>query len=133
MKMFGPDFVWILSPKAGVVDDWVKVAEIEKTRAKITDQKHRTCTKEQFEMVVNRSFILVENDLREDVNTSTDSGLVRKYREDAPPPLPPCPPRPTPFRKRRDDFVDASETNGPLKVVSSQSLLMVALQVHLRE
>ena len=85
MKMFGPDFVWILTPKAGVVDDWVKVAEIEKIRANITYQNHTTCTREQFEVVVNRSFILVESDLREDVNTSTDSGLVSKYREDAPP------------------------------------------------
>lgn len=85
MEMFGPDFVWILSPNAGDLDDWVKVAESEKIRANITNQDHRTCTREEFEVVVNRSFILVESDLREDVNTSTDSGLVRKYREDAPP------------------------------------------------
>lgn len=93
MKMFGPDFVWILSPNAGGVDEWVETAESEKRRANTRNQTHRTCTREQYEVVVNRTFILVESDLREDVNTSTDSGLVRKYREDAP-----LPPLPTPHR-----------------------------------
>ena len=94
MKMFGPDFVWILTPDAGGVDEWVEMAEKEKLRATTRNQTHRTCTREQYEVVVNRTFILVESDLREDVNTSTASNLVRKFSEDAPPPPPFFPPPP---------------------------------------
>ena len=96
MKMFGPDFVWILTPDAGGVDEWVEMVEKEKLRANTRNQTDRTCTREQYEVVVNRTFILVESDLREDVNTSTASNLVRKFSEDAHPP----PPLPTPSGSR---------------------------------
>ena len=94
MKMFGPEFVWILSPSAGTVDDWLDFDEKERLRAEALNQTEtsRTCTREEYEVVANRTFILVESDLREDVNTSTNSNLVRKYHEVQQVRTPPSPP-----------------------------------------
>lgn len=77
--MYGPEFVWILNPDAGTVEDWVREAERENTRKK--NKTDDTCTKEQFEVAVNRTFILSESNLRKDVNTTTASGLVRKIAQ----------------------------------------------------
>ena len=74
MKLYGPEFVWILHPDAGTIDDWYRIAEGER----ISRNKTGTCTKEQYQKAADRSFILEKNILyRSDENTSTASGLVR--------------------------------------------------------
>ena len=74
MKLYGPEFVWILHPDAGTIDDWYKIAEDKRIRT----NKTGTCTKEQYQKAADRSFILEKNILyRSDENTTTASGLVR--------------------------------------------------------
>ena len=70
--MYGPEYVWILNPEAGTVNRW---AELNSYKARKNDSH---CTKEEFEVVANRTFLLAGNDLRTDIDTKTDSGLVRK-------------------------------------------------------
>ena len=70
--MYGPEYVWILNPEAGTVDRWAELHEFESRKNK------SVCTKEEFEVVANRTFLLAGNDLRSDNDTKTDSGLVRK-------------------------------------------------------
>ena len=73
--MYGPEYVWILNPDADNIDEWVRLAK----RAEKNQSGVPTCTREQFEVVVNRTFILAKTGLRTDDNTKTDSGLVRKF------------------------------------------------------
>lgn len=74
--MFGPEYVWILHPDAGTIDDWVEIAEEEREKYK---NKTKTCTREQFQQAADGAFILGKNILyRTDENTTTASGLVRK-------------------------------------------------------
>ena len=71
--MYGPEYVWILNPEAGTVDRWAKLNHVESLKP-----KRSFCTKEELEVVANRTFLLAGNDLRSDNDTKTDSGLVRK-------------------------------------------------------
>ena len=74
MKLYGPEYVWILHPDAGTIDDWYRIAEDER----IEKNKTGTCTKEQYQKAADRSFIFEKNILyRSDENTTTASGLVR--------------------------------------------------------
>ncbi|PFX34116.1 Gamma-aminobutyric acid type B receptor subunit 2 [Stylophora pistillata] len=71
MKMYGPEFVWILHPEAETVNDWDSVAAVERKK-----NKTGACTKEQYEEVADRTIILDKNILyRTDDNTTTASGL----------------------------------------------------------
>ena len=70
--MYGPEYVWILNPEAGTVDHWAKLNLVESRK------NNSFCTKEELEVVANRTFLLAGNDLRSDNDTKTDSGLVRK-------------------------------------------------------
>lgn len=72
MGMYGPEYVWILNPEAGTVDRWAELNRVEALKNK------SVCTKEELEVVANRTFLLAGNDLRSDNDTKTDSGLVRK-------------------------------------------------------
>ena len=72
MGMYGPEYVWILNPEAGTVDHWAKLNLVESRK------NNSFCTKEELEVVANRTFLLAGNDLRSDNDTKTDSGLVRK-------------------------------------------------------
>ncbi|KAL9978487.1 hypothetical protein ACROYT_G016009 [Oculina patagonica] len=74
MGMYGPEYVWILHPDAGTIDDWDAIAKIERERS---NNETKTCTKEQFQQAASRAFILEKNILyRTDVNTATASGLT---------------------------------------------------------
>ena len=73
MGMYGPEYVWILNPEAGTVDRWARLNHFESKKERLS-----FCTKEEFEVVANRTFLLAGNDLRSDHDTKTDSGLVRK-------------------------------------------------------
>ena len=73
MGLFGPDFVWILHPNAGNVDQWALYADVERLK-----NRSGLCIKEQYQRVAERIFILDENIIyRSDENTTTASGLVR--------------------------------------------------------
>ena len=72
MGMYGPEYVWILSPEAGTVDHWAELHQLESRK------NQPFCTKEELEVVANKTFLLAGNDLRPDNDTKTDSGLVRK-------------------------------------------------------
>jgi len=74
MDFYGPEFVWILHPDAGTIEDWYKLAEYERK----TKNKTETCTKEQYQKAADGAFIFEKNILyRSDENTTTTSGLVR--------------------------------------------------------
>lgn len=75
LKMYGREYVWILNPDAGTVEDWVKQADRE-----ISKGNKNVCKMEQYREVVNSTILLGDGDLRKDVNTTTDSGLVRKSK-----------------------------------------------------
>ena len=72
--MYGPEYVWILNPEAGTVDHWAKSNLVESRK------NNSFCTKEELEVVANRTFLLAGNDLRLDNDTKPDSGLVRKKK-----------------------------------------------------
>lgn len=75
MGLYGPEFVWILHPDAGTVDEWYDLAEDERIESK---NRTKTCTKEQFQKAADGAFIFEKNILyRSDENTTTASGLVR--------------------------------------------------------
>ena len=75
MGLYGPEFVWILHPDAGTIEDWTRLAEYERRRSR---NKTKTCTKEQFQQAADGAFIFEKNILyRTDENTTTASGLVR--------------------------------------------------------
>ncbi|XP_068708409.1 gamma-aminobutyric acid type B receptor subunit 1-like isoform X2 [Montipora foliosa] len=73
--MYGPEYVWILNPDADNIDEWVRLAymQAEKNQSGVP-----TCNREQFEVVVNRTFLFAKTGLRRDDNTKTDSGLTLK-------------------------------------------------------
>ncbi|XP_068708360.1 gamma-aminobutyric acid type B receptor subunit 1-like [Montipora foliosa] len=73
--MYGPEYVWILNPDADNIDEWVRLANLQAQRNQSGVQ---TCTREQFEVVVNRTFLFAKTGLRRDDNTKTDSGLTLK-------------------------------------------------------
>ena len=74
--MFGREYVWILNPDAGTVKEWVVKAEHEQSKG-----NQKLCSKEQYLQVVKSTFLLADIDFKkEDVNTPTDSGLVRKSK-----------------------------------------------------
>ena len=76
MGLYGPEFVWILHPNAGTIEDWARRAENERIRSK---NKTETCTKEQLQQAADGAFIFERNIVyRTDENTTTASGLVRK-------------------------------------------------------
>ena len=72
--MYGPEYVWILNPGAGTVDDWVRIADKELQR----NESSSFCSREQYQQAVDGTFIVDASILRNDVNTTTASGLVRK-------------------------------------------------------
>ncbi|XP_078368681.1 gamma-aminobutyric acid type B receptor subunit 1-like [Oculina patagonica] len=74
MNMFGPEYVWILHPDAGTIEDWDDLAKKDREKS---NNKTKTCTKEEFRQAAERAFILGKNILyRTDVNTATASGLT---------------------------------------------------------
>jgi len=74
MDLYGPEFVWILHPDAGTIEDWYSIVENEIK----TNNKTEACTKEQYQKAANGAFIFEKNILyRSDENTTTASGLVR--------------------------------------------------------
>ncbi len=74
--MYGPEYVWILHPDAGTIEDWVEIAEEEREKSQ---NKTKTCTREQFQQAADRAFILEKKILyRTEEDTTTASGLVRK-------------------------------------------------------
>jgi len=74
MALHGPEFVWILHPDTGTIEDWYRLAEKERK----INNKTETCTKEQYQKAADGAFILEKNILyRSDENTTTASGLVR--------------------------------------------------------
>ena len=76
MKLYGPEFVWILHPDAGSIEHWNQIAEKER-------EYNKTCTKEQYQIVADGSFILEKKILyRSDENTTTASGQVRNILKD---------------------------------------------------
>jgi len=75
MDLYGPEFVWILHPDAGTIEDWYSLAEMARRR---TNNKTETCTKEQYQKAADGAFIFDKNiSYRSDENTATASGLVR--------------------------------------------------------
>jgi len=75
MGLYGPEFVWILHPDTGTIEDWYTLAE---ERRRKTNNKTNTCTKEQYRKAADGALIWEKNILyRSDENTSTASGLVR--------------------------------------------------------
>ena len=78
MDFYGPEFVWILHPDAGTIEDWNRIAEKERKQ-----NKTGACTKEQYQIVADGAFILEKKILyRSDENTTTASGLVRNILKD---------------------------------------------------
>ena len=77
MDLYGPEFVWILHPDAGTIEDWYGIAEYERIKKNNTD----TCTKEQYQKAADGAFILEKNILyRSDENTTTASDVVRTFK-----------------------------------------------------
>ena len=78
MGFYGPEFVWILHPDAGTIEDWNRIAEKERK-----ENKTETCTKEQYQKAADGAFILEKKILyRSDENTTTASGQVRNILKD---------------------------------------------------
>ena len=76
MGMYGPEFVWILNPNVGTVDEWVEHAD----RAKITLETHeQLCNKMQYQKALNRAFTFKALMIRGDDNFTTSSNLVRIF------------------------------------------------------
>ena len=74
MGLFGPGFLWILHSNAGNIDLWVYYATIER----LLMNRSGLCTREQYQRVAERIFILDKNiTYRSNENTTTASGLVR--------------------------------------------------------
>ena len=77
MGMYGPEFVWILNPNAGTVDEWVTLASRAIDRDKIKTEQ--TCNKTQYQKALNRAFTFKALMIREDDNFTTSSNLVRIF------------------------------------------------------
>lgn len=80
MGMYGPEFVWILNPNTGTVDDWLVYAN--RTIDKIEDYvetQEQICTREQYQKALNRAFTFKALMIRKDENFTTSSNLVRIF------------------------------------------------------
>ena len=77
MEMYGPEFVWILNPNAGTVDEWVTLASRAIDQDKIKTEQ--TCNKTQYQKALNRAFTFKALMIREDDNFTTSSNLVRIF------------------------------------------------------
>ena len=77
MGMYGPEFVWILNPNAGTVDDWLRHAN--NTKRKIGSLQEQICNKTQYQKALNRAFKFKALMIREDDNFTTSSNLVRIF------------------------------------------------------
>ena len=76
MGMYGPEFVWILNPNAGTVDDWLRHADNAK---KSLETHEQLCNKTQYQKALNRAFTFKALMIREDDNFTTSSNLVRIF------------------------------------------------------
>ena len=74
MGMYGPEFVWILNPNVGTVDEWVIYASNTKNKIETQEQ---LCNKTQYQKALNRAFTFKALMIREDDNFTTSSNLVR--------------------------------------------------------
>ena len=72
--MYGPEFVWILNPNVGTVDEWVIYASNTKNKIETQEQ---LCNKTQYQKALNRAFTFKALMIREDDNFTTSSNLVR--------------------------------------------------------
>ena len=76
MGMYGPEFVWILNPNVGTVDEWVIHASNTKNKIETQEQ---LCNKTQYQKALNRAFTFKALMIREDDNFTTSSNLVRIF------------------------------------------------------
>ena len=76
MGMYGPEFVWILNPNVGTVDDWLRHADMAKIKIQKENQE-QICNKTQYQKALNRAFTFKALMIREDDNFTTSSNLVR--------------------------------------------------------
>ena len=77
MGMYGPEFVWILNPNVGTIDEWVTLANRAINQDKIKTEQ--TCNRTQYQKALNRAFTFKALTIREDDNFTTSSNLVRKF------------------------------------------------------
>ncbi|CAH3015605.1 unnamed protein product, partial [Porites evermanni] len=73
MGMYGPEFVWILNPNVGTVDEWVIHANNTKNKVETQEQ---LCNKTQYQKALNRAFTFKALTIREDDNFTTSSNLT---------------------------------------------------------
>ncbi|CAH3045569.1 unnamed protein product, partial [Porites lobata] len=73
MGMYGPEFVWILNPNVGTVDEWVIYASNTKNKIETQEQ---LCNKTQYQKALNRAFTFKALMIREDDNFTTSSNLT---------------------------------------------------------
>ena len=78
MGMYGPEFVWILNPNVGTVDDWLSHADKAKIKIQKENQE-QICNKTQYQKALNRAFTFKALMIREDDNFTTSSNLVRIF------------------------------------------------------
>ena len=76
MGMYGPEFVWILNPNAGTVDEWVDHANNAKKKIETQEQ---ICNKTQYQKALNRAFTFKALMIRGEDNFTTSSNLVRIF------------------------------------------------------
>ncbi|KAM7451763.1 hypothetical protein ABFA07_000778 [Porites harrisoni] len=74
MGMYGPEFVWILNPNAGTVDEWFEYTNRAIVQDKIKTEQ--TCNKTQYQKALNRAFTFKALMIREDDNFTTSSNLT---------------------------------------------------------
>ena len=74
--MYGTEFVWILNPNVGTVDEWVIHASNTKNKIETQEQ---LCNKTQYQKALNRAFTFKALTIREDDNFTTSSNLVRIF------------------------------------------------------
>ena len=77
MGKYGPEFVWILNPNAGTVDEWFEYTNRAIDQDKIKTEQ--TCNKTQYQKALNRAFTFKALMIREDDNFTTSSNLVRIF------------------------------------------------------
>ena len=78
MGMYGPEFVWILNPNAGTVDEWVTHANNAKKKIQ-NETQEQICNKTQYQKALNRAFTFKALMIREDDNFTTSSNVVRIF------------------------------------------------------
>ena len=77
MGMYGPEFVWILNPNTGTVDDWL--VYVNRTIDKNRYAQEQICTREQYQKALNRAFTFKALMIRKEENFTTSSNLVRIF------------------------------------------------------